>query len=289
MNKKKLFLKRLDRLLMITIGCFIYAASMSLFLDKANLAPGGINGIAVMLNRIIPFDTGTIIILLNIPILIWGLIKLGFKLIVVTIYATVLSSLFMNALAPFGPVSDDTIVNVVLGSILMGVGVGLVFRAGATTGGMDIIVKIIRRRFPYIKSSVIFLTLDVIVVIAAGFFFDDIKLAVLAGIVVFMYSKIMDFILYGPDEAKLIYVISEKPDEITARVLKELDIGVTFLNGIGAYTGTNKKVIMCAAHKRDSSDVIDIVKEEDPDAFLIVTSASEIFGEGYKSIKAERL
>lgn len=291
MNGKKAgTVKKIIRdLLMMTIGALIYSAGLSLLLDPNDIAPGGVSGIAIMLSRFTLLATGTWILLINIPLLLLGWWKLGKKFIIKTCYATVLVSLFTNMLGEISVLTDDLFCATILGSICCGGGIGLVFRAGATTGGMDIIVKLLRLKFPYLKSGSIFLALDMVVVVASGFVFHNLILAVYAGIVVVLNARIMDVILYGQDEAKLIYVISDLHEQIADRLLAELDIGVTYLEGEGAYTATSKKIILCATRKQRSPEVIDIVKEEDENAFLIVSSANEIFGEGYKSYWAERL
>lgn len=273
----------------ITLGSLLYSVGLSLMLDPNNIAPGGVSGISVMLSRYTPIPTGTWILLINIPLLIVGWWKLGRKFIIKTCYATVMISIFTNLLGDSRAFTNDLICAVVLGSILCGGGIGLVFRAGGTTGGMDIVVKILRLRFPYLKSGSIFLALDMMVVIASGFVFGDLTLGVYAGIVVVLNARIMDVILYGQDEAKLIYIISDRHGQIAERLMEELSIGVTYLEGEGAYTAKDKKIILCVTRKQRSVEVIDIVKEEDTNAFLIVSSANEIFGEGYKSYSAERL
>lgn len=273
----------------ITLGSLLYSVGLSLMLDPNNIAPGGVSGISVMLSRYTPIPTGTWILLINIPLLIVGWWKLGRKFIIKTCYATVMISIFTNLLGDSRAFTNDLLCAVVLGSILCGGGIGLVFRAGGTTGGMDIVVKILRLRFPYLKSGSIFLALDMMVVVASGFVFADLTLGVYAGIVVVLNARIMDVILYGQDEAKLIYIISDRHGQIAERLMEELGIGVTYLEGEGAYTAKDKKIILCVTRKQRSVEVIDIVKEEDTNAFLIVSSANEIFGEGYKSYSAERL
>ena len=160
---------------------------------------------------------------------------------------------------------------------------GGVVKAGSTTGGTDIIIKVLRLKMPHIKTGALYLILDAIVVTVSAFVFKDIDQALYAGIAVFVASFVLDIVLYGRDGAKLIYIISDKSEQITQRLLAELEIGVTYINGKGAYSGKDKKVIMCVMRKQLAPRTEDIIKEEDPEAFMIVSSATEIFGEGYKS------
>ena len=171
----------------------------------------------------------------------------------------------------------------------MAVGLGLVFKTGSTTGGPDIIVKLLRLRFPYLKTGVLFLITDAIIVTVSGFVFQNVDVALYAGLVVVVNSLLVDVVLYGRDGAKLLFIISDGHEAITKRLLEELDIGVTHIFGTGAYSGKEKKVIMCVMKKQISPKAEEIVRQEDPAAFMIVTSATEIFGEGYKNIFSEKI
>ena len=154
---------------------------------------------------------------------------------------------------------------------------------------MDIIVKVLRIKFPYMKTGTLHLLLDIAIVTASAVLFRDMDKAMYAGVSVFVTSFLLDVVLYGRDGAKLIYIISDHSEQITRRLLDELDIGVTLVQGAGAYSGKEKKVIMCVLRKQLSPKAEEIVKEEDPLAFLIVSSATEIYGRGYKSYFSDRL
>ncbi len=287
--EKKTPLRRIKDYIVLTIACFIYASAISLFLDPNSLAPGGVTGISIMLNRITNVETGTWILLLNIPILILGAWKFGGRFILSTIYCTVLTSAFTNLLTPMGAVTSDPFLAALAGAGLLALSLGWVFKAGATTGGMDIIIKVLRLRMPHLKTGFLYLILDAAVVTLSAFLFKDIDKALYAGLVVFTTSFLLDIVLYGRDGAKVIYIISDHSDAIAGRLLEELDIGVTYMQGTGAYSGKDKKVIMCVMRKQLSPKAEEIVKEEDPMAFMIVTSATEIYGEGYKSYFSEKL
>lgn len=293
-KKNKYFLKKsktewLKKYIIITVAAFVYAAGISLFIDPNNMAPGGVTGIAIILSRLMPVSTGTLILLLNIPLFIFAIWKFGLSLTVSTIYATALISIFTNILAPFQAATYDRLLAAIAGGILSAVSIGVIFKAGATTGGMDIIVKALRLKLPHLKTGNIYFIADAVVVALSGIVFQNVDAALYAAITVGCSSVTLDVVLYGRDEAKLLYIISDKTPEISARVLKELDIGMTLISGRGAYSGNEKQVIMCAMKKTVFPRVESIVKEEDPDSFMIVTSASEIFGEGYKSYFSERI
>lgn len=279
----------IKHIICILIAAFIYAVGISLFLDPNQLAPGGITGIAVILNRLIGVETGTIYFILNIPIIIIGVWKFGIPFITKTIVAIVAVSFFTNLLMPFGPVTTDLILAGTVGGVLIAVGVGIVFRAGATTGGIDVIIKIIRQRHKYLKTGFLFLCMDVAVVAVSGFVFGDVNLALYALIAVIITGRTLNYVLYGGDEARIIYIMSEKPQKIGARMLEELDVGVTYLQGKGGWTGEEKTVVFSVLPKRLGPKIEEVVKREDPDAFMIISSANEIYGEGYKNIFEEKM
>ena len=273
----------------IVLGSFMYACGISLFLDPNNLAPGGLIGIAVILNRLLGLETGTLFFVLNIPVVCLGLWKFGPRFIGSTFFAIAINSMFTNDMAGFGVVTTDPLLASLAGSILVGAGIAFVFRSGATTGGIDIIIKIIRMKYKHLKTGHLFLSIDIVIVVISGFVFQDFNIVMYALIAVVVSGRVIDYVLYGGDEAKLIYVISDHADQIADRILKEMSVGATFLKGQGAFTGNDKKVILCAVRKNQSPKLEEIVKSEDKKAFLIISSAHEIYGEGYKDIYKEKL
>jgi len=286
--KKKMF-HEIKSLLLIAVATAIYAVGISLFLDPNQLAPGGVAGIAVILNRLVEIETGTLYFVLNIPIILLGIWKFGIRFIAKTVYAIVLVSVFTNLLGPMGALTDDMLIASVAGGILIAVGIGLIFKAGATTGGTDIIVKILRRKFRHLKTGFLFLCTDILVVSLSALVFKNIEVAFYALLTVVICGKALDYVLYGGDVAKMLFIMTEKPEEIGKRLMEELDVGVTYLQGRGGFTGTEKRVVFTMVPHRLGAEVQDIVKTEDRMAFMVVTSAKEIFGEGYKDIFREEI
>lgn len=282
-------MQKLKKYVIITASAFVYAVGVSLFTDPNNMAPGGVTGISIILSRLLPVSTGTFIMLINIPILIFAVWKFGIAFTVSTIYAIALISSFTNVLSPYGAATDDILLAALVGGTLTAVSIGVIFRAGATTGGTDIIVKALRLRFPHLKTGKIFFIADALVVTLSGIVFRDLNAALYAAISAICTSVVMDVVLYGRDEAKLLYIISSRAEEIAGRLLSDLDIGVTYIKGQGAYSGDNKRVIMCVVKKPVTPRAEEIVKQEDPHSFMIITSATEVFGEGYKSYFSERM
>lgn len=274
---------------MIVIGAVFYGVAISLFLDPNKLAPGGVSGIAIIINHYTNFSTGAVIFLINIPLMVLGIWKFGIKFFISTIIATAMGSVFIDVLAPIGAVADDRIICAVVGGALIGISLGFIFKAGATTGGTDILARLLKLKFPHIETGTLFMVIDSVIVAASAVAFKDLEVALYAGICVFVTGKVFDVIIYGAQGAKLIFVISDKEDEIARRFLEELDTGVTYVHGIGAYTDADKKIIMCAMKKQMLPKAEDIIKEVDLAAFIIITSASEIVGEGYRSPLEERI
>lgn len=282
-------LKIICEYMIIAIASCVYAVAISLFLDPNKLAPGGVTGIAIIVNHFIDMPTGILVLIMNIPIMLLGIWKFGLKFFISTIVATVMGSVFIDVAAKFPVATNDLFLSALIGGILMGVSIGLIFKVGASTGGTDIIARLLKLRFPHIETGKLFICVDILIVLASAVAFRNIELAAYAGICVFMGGKALDFILYGGEGARLIFVISEKEEEIAEKFMTELDSGVTYVNGIGAYTASDKKIVMCAMTKQMLPKAQDIVRRVDDNAFMIITSANEIVGEGYKSPYENRM
>ena len=287
-NTKKIK-KAIKNYLIITIAAAVYAVAISLFLDPNNIAPGGITGVAILINRFIPVPTGTLNLILNIPIILLGLWKFGFRFIISTFYALTMITVFTNQLSDYGAITNDLLIASVIGGALLAVSIAFIFKAGATTGGSDIIIKVLRLKWKHLKTNTLFLMGDAIVVFASFLVFKDLTVAFYAGIAVAVDSIVMDYILYGGDEAKLIYIISDSPEKIRQRILNDMDLTATLISAKGAYSMNEKNIIMLVVRKQAAPKIEEIVKEEDHLAFMIVSSASEIFGEGYKDIKKSQI
>lgn len=268
----------------IIIGTILYAFGISVFLDPNEIAPGGFIGISVILSHTIGLYTGTWYLLLNIPVILLGRRAFGNKFIVKTAFVIILNSMLTNMFGKIDAITDDLFLASVAGSLLIGTGLGFILKTGATTGGVDIIIRFIRIKHPELKISTLFVIIDTIIVTVSGIVFKDFNIAMFAFITAVLNGRVMDYILYGSDEARLVYIISDVPEKVLKRVLSEMQAGATLLSGQGAYSNKNKKIIMCVVKKRKSILLQTIVKEEDKNAFIIITSANEIYGEGYKNI-----
>ena len=289
----------------ITLGCLLYSLGISLFVEPANLTAGGMTGISLIINKLTGFNTGYLIIILNVPMVIIGFIYLGWKFMASTAYATVLSGLLMRLWDfIFGEnvlnwlhLTDSPIVNAATGAVLFGIGMGLIFRMGSSTAGTDIIVKILRKKFRHIKTSMFSLLTDLVIVgssfftnaIAEGTFnLDKLFYSIL---LVVVFTFIFNHVLYGGDSAQLVFIITgkEKAEQICKRILTDLDSGVTYLDGEGGYTGDEKKILFCVVKPYLYPHLRDVVAKVDKTAFMVVTSANEIYGYHYKNQDDEEL
>lgn len=281
--------RNIKKYVIITIACFIYGAGISLFIDPNNLAPGGFTGLSVMISRLLPVETGTLYLILNIPVIILGIWKFGWRFTASTLYAIFAVSIATNLFVNLEPVTRQPILGAGFGGVLIAVGMGMVLRNSATTGGTDIIIKCLRQKIPHLKTGTLMLMIDAVIIGLSGVVFGNLESVLYSIIATGTTSVVLDMVLYGRDEAKLIYIISDKSQSIAPRILSELDIGVTYLEGSGAYMNKEKKIIMCVVKKQLAYKVEQIVKEEDTLAFMIISSASEIYGEGFKSYFGEVL
>lgn len=281
---QKNFLKSVKDYFLISLASVFYGMGVSLFLDPNSISPGGITGIAMILSRIVPLHTGMLYLLINIPILAVGSWKFGIRFLSKTIYAVFFTSLFTDLLVPFGPATDNLLLASLAGGLLLALGIGIIFRIGGATGGTDIIVRLLRLRLRHLKTGFLLLVLDAAVVGMTGFLLHDLDLTLYALLTVFVSDRAVDYVVYGGDEAKMFHIITDRRDAIGDRLLKELEVGCTYLQGTGGWTSTPKDVILVVVYKRIAPRVEEIVKSEDPAAFIIESHATEIYGEGYKDL-----
>lgn len=282
---KKIILKYL----VIVAASIIYSMGISLFLNPNNLAPGGLSGIAIMLNYTYGISTGLLIFIINIPLMVAGIWKFGFKFFISTIFAVILTSSLIEVFAVFSPLTTDPLVASLAGGVMLAFGMGCIFKVGATTGGSDIVIKLIKIKYKHIETGRLFLIMDSIIVAISAYVYKDITLALYSALTVYVISLVLDKVLYGNDGAKLVFIITEHEDSINTRIQNELHITSTNIDVYGGYTMHNKALLLCAMRKQNLPRICDIVKEVDDNAFLIVTSATEVYGQGYKEHSSIRL
>lgn len=269
--------------LYITIGCVVTAFGIDVFLASNKLAAGGVSGFATALNYLTGFGIGTITLLLNIPIFILGVWQEGKSFGVKTLYATIMLSVFLDLFGMVPVITRDLFLASVFGGMMSGAGLGLIFRQQATTGGTDIIAKVLHKRFSYLSVGKVLLVIDVMVVVFATLIFNDLQTGLYSAIALFVSSKVIDIILEGIDYAKIAFIISDHYEQISTAIVHEVNRGATIINGAGCYSKAPKNTIMCTLRNREIPHLKEVVWKHDKNAFMIVSDAREVLGEGFKN------
>lgn len=275
---------------LISIGAIIYGAAVSLFVEPYGIVPGGFTGLSMIINYFIPnVQVGTIVMCLNVPLIILGVIKFKFKFLASSIYAIVVSSIAMNIFERWGPVTDDPLLASIAGGALMAVGLIMVLMQGATTGGTDIVVKLIKCYVSGFSTGGLFIYVDGCIILLSVLVFRDINNGLYAAICILIASVVIDILSNGRKEAKMMLIVSEKYEEISKRLMEDLDAGVTFLDAHGGYSGADKQVVLCVIRKYSVGKALKIIKSVDNKSFTIFTTADEVFGEGYLRHDADNM
>ena len=268
------------------VGSVLYAAGIVCFVNPANMAPGGMSGVAILLNYLWGLPIGTMTIVLNIPLLILSYIFLGKSQTRKTVKSQENSSLMVDlVMSRYAPIyAGDRMIGGVFGGVLMGAGLAIIFLRGSTTGGTDIISFLVKKWYPHVPIGRMIMVVDCIIIGVSVLVFGNLESALYGLISLYCCSRVIDSIIYGLDKGSMVMVVSEKNDEIAAQIMDELERGVTLLKGQGAYTGTDRDVLMCAVRKQQFARVRAIIYEKDPNAFVIVSETSEVLGEGFKQV-----
>ena len=262
----------------------LYSAAVNCFTAPNNIAPGGVTGIATLINYLLGVGVGSVSILINIPLIILSFVKLGKKFTIKTAEATVVMFAEVDLIAPLLPVySGDRMLASIFGGLLMGAGVALIFLRGATSGGIDIAARVVQRRFPHISIGRLILAADVLVAIFAAAVYGDVESALYAVTTSFAASKVIDAAIYGAHNGKLITAVTVRGENIAKRITDTGARGVTIIKAVGAYTGEEKEFIVCAVRPNEAHRFKAIIFDEDPGAFLIVSEINEVVGEGFSS------
>lgn len=297
MKLSEKFVRGVKDYLWIIIGSIITAAAINLFLVPYKIAPGGVTGIATVIYYLTheKLPVGTTMLLLNIPLFIFGMKFIGGKFIVRTLFSTVFLSAIIDLSEPYTRMfskqlalekltaSPDYLLYAIFGGFFMGLGLGLVFKSGATTGGTDLAARIVHHFLPGVTMGKLLLFIDSAVIIFAAVAFNSFLLALYSILALYISSKIIDVILEGINFAKAVFIISDFPDEIAQSIMKELERGVTALYGAGMYTGKDKRVLYCIIQRGQLTILKTLVKKIDPSAFIILGDVTEVLGEGFKT------
>ncbi|KGG80513.1 membrane protein [Caloranaerobacter azorensis H53214] len=283
-NIKKNWYRYVVEYVGITIGTIIMALSIDLFLEPNTIAPGGVTGLAIVIKKITGIDVAITNLSIDIPLFIFGLIVLGKAFGAKTLYGTLSLSFFIKVL-PKGSLVDELLLAAVFGGVLMGIGLGIVFRSGGTTGGTDLAAAILNKFFPNFSTATFMMSIDLCVVTIAGIVNKKLETSLYSIITLYIIVKVIDSILEGLGYAKAFFIISQYPDKIGNTILEKLNRGVTVLKGRGMYTGKDRDVLLCVVNRSQVTKLKEIVHQIDKNAFVMVADIYEVLGEGFKEIK----
>ncbi|HIT32224.1 MAG TPA: YitT family protein [Candidatus Enterenecus stercoripullorum] len=290
MNSAK-FRKQLVSFLVITLASGIYALGFVWCYEPNDIAFGGITGVAQIINHFIPVaPVGVTVIILNIPLFLLGWKLLGGKMLLGSLYAMFISSVFIDVLTPLWDWQPmNPMLACIFGGLTMGLSLGLIFQQGSTTGGTDLAARLLKLKLSWLPMGKLLMAVDLVVIVLVALAFQALDTMLYGLVALYISSIAMDGVLYGLDNAKVAYIISDRNQEISRAIVQDLDRGVTILHGQGAYTGTDKQVLMCAFKQREIASIKNLVKEIDPNAFLIVCPAHEVLGEGFRDYQKDDL
>ena len=268
----------------ITLGAVIYSLSFDWFYVPNEIGFGGITALGMILNRLIPgLPIGTVVLVLNIPIFLLGWKLLGGHTLVSSLFAMAATSILVDLIAAaytFPPM--DPMLASVFGGLTLGVALGMIFSRGATTGGTDLVARLLKIPFAWLPVGKLLLLVDLSMLLAVAAAFRSLESGMYGGIALYISTVIMDNVLYGLDRSKVAYIVTSNPRPMAAEIDRQLERGATFLYGEGSFTGQNKLVLMCAFKQRQIVPLKALVHQMDPDAFLIVCDAHEVLGQGFR-------
>lgn len=284
-TKKMLKIKEfLIDIIYLTLGCAIMAIGTALFLLPNQLSTGGFTGIATIFYYLFDFPMGTVILLLNIPFFILAFFKIGKKLVIKSIIGTSLLSLFIDIFERFPELTNDKLLACIYGGIFIGLGLALVLKANASTGGTDLITYIAKAYKPYVKTSNIIVIVDVIIIGLNVLFFKKVEIGLYSAISIYLMGKMIDIVFEGVNFTKMVYIISQEYTEIAKEIDKQLQRGSTGIYAKGMYTNTDRLMLLCVGSRNEVAKMKQIATQIDPKAFIIISNAREIWGKGFKGV-----
>ena len=272
------------------LGSLIFALGFDLFLVPNNLNPGGISGLSVIIVELLGFGSvGTLSILINLPLFALGGIKIGKRFFLGSLVGMVSSSLLIDLLVLIPAPLSEPLLGALYGGVICGAGLGMVFVTGTSTGGSDILVRLLKLRYRNVPIGQISMTFDLVVVVLTGLVFHDVTKALYTGVTVYICGKVIDAMVYRFDYSKVALIISSEYDEIARQIGLKLDRGATFLHGEGSYSGHPTKVVLAAIKRQQLAELKELVTGIDPNAFIIVQEAHQVLGDGFSRYSKDSL
>ena len=264
------------------VGSAMFALGFALFLEPYGMSPGGISGVCMVLVHLLNIGSvGTFTILINLPLFLLGGLKIGKRFFVGSLIGMLLSSVLIDLFAVFQAPEVEPLVGVLYGGGLCGLGLGIVFIIGSSTGGSDILVRLLKLRWRNVPIGQISLCFDAFVVVLTGLVYRDITSALYTGLAVFVTSQVIDMVVYRFDFSKVALIITKEHEQVAQVISDKLERGATFLYGQGTYSRTDTKVVLTAVKKQQLAELKDLVVAIDPDAFIIVQEAHQVLGDGF--------
>lgn len=273
----------IKNILLIIFGSAIFALGFNMFLQPNNINAGGVSGLGQLLSHITGFGSVAIwSVILNVPLFLLGLRRIGRNFFVGSLAGLALSSLFLELSTTLPTPEVEALLGAIFGGVFTGVGLGMVFLAGASTGGSDIAARLLRPVLPDLPIGRIMMLIDIVIITLTGIVFVDISKTLYSAISLYVCSMVMDGLIYGLDYSGMAIIISDQHEAIGKAINSRLDRGVTVLDGSGFYSGEKKKVLLSAMKKRQTAELKAFVSEIDPDAFIILADAHQVLGDGFK-------
>ena len=264
------------------VGSALFAAGFSLFLQPNDLNPGGISGLAMAIVELTGFGSvGMLSVLINLPLFILGGLKIGKRFFCGSLIGMLLSSVLIDVFAMIPMPVMEPLISVIYGGVICGLGLGVVFVCGSSTGGSDILIRLLKLRYRNVPIGQIGMAFDAIVVVLTGFVFQDLSKALYTGVTVFLTGKVIDAVVYRFDYSKVVLIISKEYDAIAEAIGRDLDRGATLLHAEGSYSHVPIKVVLAAVKKQQITDLKELVMQIDPAAFVIVQEAHQVLGDGF--------
>ena len=280
-NKIKEFLA--DTLVFI-LGGILYSVAINCFLSRNNILNGGFTGVATIINFLFDLPIGTVLFIMNIPVFAVAFKKLGVRFVLRTVWATLINSTLIDIGVLLPVYQNDLLLSSLFGGALTGIALGIIFVRNATTGGVDIIAKLIQLKKPHISMGRSILLFDAAIVVLGGIVYGNVESMLYAAVVIFVSAQVLDYIIYGVSRGAMIMIITKKSDEIRRMIINDFNRGVTVLKGQGGYSGEDKNVLLCACYDNQAQKFIKKIKSADENAFFIVTQSKQILGNGFKNI-----
>lgn len=283
-------IRSVGSVLQIILGCVLFGAGFNMFMLPHEMNAGGLSGLSMILVHLLNFGTvGTVTMLINIPLFAIGGWKIGRKFFFQSLLGMISSSVSIDLLGMLPVPKVDPLVAALYGGVLCGLGLGMVFITGATTGGSDIIVRLLKRKWPNTAIGTINTCFDLVVVALTGIAFRDMSRSLYCGIAVFVMGQVIDAVVYRFDYSKVALIITKHHDAVAQNISEQLGRGATFLHGEGTYSRENTKVVLTAVKRQQLAELKELVVNVDPDAFIIVQEAHQVLGDGFSRYSKDAL